>query len=143
MVFVDFMSHMTARWLSYNRLSLLAIGKSKEIRVREPKDTQGLVPDSNLDLDTATRKLTFLTDEYSITESISKTQLRFLDLIEGMLKEQRKLSLAEPNAPGTEGAEIFLDQAYYSRESFKSALQYIERDRQSIQGLMQTVSLYT
>jgi len=139
MVFVDFMSHMTARWLTYNRLSLLAIANSKEINTREVHDNRGLRPDMKLDLDTATRKLTFLNDEYAITESISKTQLRFLDLIEEIVVEQEKLPFAEGQTIRMGTPELFIDEITFMREAFKSALQNIERDRQNIQGLAQTV----
>jgi len=136
-ILVDFMNHMTARWLNYNRLSLLAIANSREIKIREPGDDRGLRPDMKLDLDTATRKLTFLNDEYSITESISKTQIRFLDMIENIIIQQRKD--ISNNLAIAEGEDMFSDQITFLRESFKSALQYIERDRKNIEGLAQTV----
>jgi len=139
MVLVDFMGHMTARWLTYNRLSLLAIAKSKEINVREAQDNRGLRPDLKLDLDTATRKLTFMNDEYAITESISKTQIRFLDLIEEMVSEQQKASGAGSTVWGLLGADAFQEEIAFLRQTFHSALQNIERDRQNIQGLAQTV----
>jgi len=138
MVFVDFMSHMTARWLTYNRLSLLAIANSKEINIRELNDNRGLRPDMKLDLDTATRKLTFLNDEYAITESISKTQLRFLALIEEIV-EQGRLPFVEGQTTRMGTSELLIDEITFMREAFKSALQNIERDRQNIQGLAQTV----
>jgi hypothetical protein len=142
MVFIDFLSHMTVRWLSYNRLSLLAIANSKEIRMREHQDNRGLHSDLALDLDTATRKLTFLTDEFAITESISKTQLRFIDLIEEMLQENLKHSTTTDDVSTIERTRNFLDEAYYLRQSFNSALQCIERDKQGIQGLVQTVRFH-
>lgn len=140
MVLVDFMKQSTARWLAYNRLSLLAIANSKEVNVRELEDDRGHPADQKLDLDSATRKLTFLNDEFSITESISKTQLRFLDVIEEMVHEQQKPEVAQLNLPSDDiSGGAFFDEIPYLRESFKSALQYIERDRQNIQGLAQTV----
>jgi hypothetical protein len=139
MVFVDFMAHMPARWLTYNRLSLLAIANSKEINVREAQDNRGLRPDLKLDLDTATRKLTFMNDEYAITESISKTQIRFLDLIEEMVGEQQQASGTGSTVWGLLGADAFQEEIAFLRQTFHSALQNIERDRQNIQGLAQTV----
>jgi hypothetical protein len=132
MVFIDFMNHMTSRWLTYNRLSLLGIANAKEINVRETQDDRGFLPELELSLDQATRKLTFLNDEFSITECISKTQLRFLETIEKILLEQQSAC----DAPGV---DIFLADLGFYRESFKSALQYIERDRNNINGLAQTV----
>jgi hypothetical protein len=132
MVFVDFMGHMTSRWLTYNRLSLLAIANSKEVNIREVQDDRGLRPDLKMDLDTATRKLTFMNDEYAITESISKTQLRFLGVIEEMIKE-------ENNKGGAGVRGLFVEEICFLRETFTSAIQNIERDRQNIQGLAQTV----
>jgi hypothetical protein len=139
MVFVDFMAHMSARWLTYNRLSLLAIANSKEINVREAQDNRGLRPDLKLDLDTATRKLTFMNDEYAITESISKTQIRFLDLIEEMVGEQQQASGTGSTVWGLLGADAFQEEIAFLRKPFHSALQNIERDGQNIQGLAQTV----
>ena len=139
MVLVDFMKQSTARWLAYNRLSLLAIANSKEVNVREFEDDRGHPADQKLDLDSATRKLTFLNDEFSITESISKTQLRFLDTIEAMLQEQPKSDPVGLNPLNADISGAFADEIPYLRESFKSALQYIDRDRQNIQGLAQTV----
>jgi len=132
MVFVDFMGHMTTRWLTYNRLSLLAISNSKEVNIREAQDDRGLRPDINMDLDTATRKLTFMNDEYAITESISKTQLRFLDVIEEMVGD---------STSGAGGNQLgpFSEEICFLRQTFKSAIQNIERDRHNIQGLAQTV----
>lgn len=138
MVLVDFMKQSTARWLTYNRLSLLAIANSKEVNVRELEDDRGHPADQKLDLDSATRKLTFLNDEFSITESISKTQMRILDVIEAMLTEQQN-SPTFGDSPDADVACTFLDEIPYLRESFQSSLQYIERDRQNIQGLAQTV----
>jgi hypothetical protein len=71
-VFVDFVSHMATRWLSYDRLSVLAIPNSKEIPAREPQDIRRLRPDLSLDFDTATRKLGFLTCDYAVIESNQK-----------------------------------------------------------------------
>ena len=140
MVLLDFMKQSTARWLSYNRMSLLAIANSKEINVREYDDDRGFKADQKLDLDAATRKLTFLNDEFSITESISKTHLRFLDVIEEMLLEQKNAQVAPLDDVDTDATNCFLDELSYLRESFKSAIQYVERDRSDIQGLAQTVS---
>jgi hypothetical protein len=127
MVFVDFLSNMTARWLTYNRLSLLAIGSSKEINIRETEQERGIRPDLKLDLDTATRKLTFMDDEYVLTESISKTQLRFLNLIEEMVMKQRDKFLLGSKAVCLQGAEVFLEETSFLRQTFHSALQNIER----------------
>jgi hypothetical protein len=129
------MKQSTARWLTYNRLSLLAISNSKDVNIREHEDDRGLRSDLELDLDSATRKLTFLYDEFSITESISKTQLRFLDVIEDMLQVRTWETLPEHSA----ATDTLKDELRYLRESFKSAAQYIARDMHNIQGLVQTV----
>jgi hypothetical protein len=42
-----------------------------------------------------------------------------------MLLEQVKLSVKEGNDLDSEGAELFLNEASFLRQSFKSAMQYI------------------
>ena len=138
-VLVDFMKQSSARWLHYNRLSLLAIANSREVNVREIGDDRGLPTDQRLDLDSATRKLTFLNDEFGIIRSICQTQNRFLDTIEELLLEETKLSAAGDHSPQADAAAGLLEEIPYLRESFASALQYIDRDMSNIQGLVQTV----
>lgn len=111
---------------------------SSGVNVREVGDDRGLATDQCLDLDSATRKLTFLNDEFSITKSISLTQLRILDVLEELL-EQTRVPAGVGSALQVEAAAGLLEEVPYLRESFKSALQYIERDMSNIQGLAQTV----
>ena len=75
----------------------------------------------------------------TLTESISKTQLRFLDVIDEMVGEQQKSSLAGSKGVYLEGAELFLEQISFLRQIFQSSIQNVERDRNNIQGLAQTV----
>lgn len=141
LVLVDFMSHMTARWLTYNRFSIMGIANSKEMNIREQQDDRGYQQDLKMDLDTATRKLTFLNDEYAITESISKTQLRFLELIEQMVLEMDDSILSTKGNNNSGLTDLVLEDICFLRQSFISALQSIERDRHTIQGLVQTVRI--
>jgi hypothetical protein len=141
MLLVDFMNSKSSQWLTDKRLRLQAISKSKEINVRELADHYGFREDENMDLDTTTRRLTRLSSEYGIVESISRTHLRFLDCIEKILLECGYPHAHESKSSGdADGTESLLHEIHIFRESFKSALQYIERDRHAIQSLTQTVS---
>lgn len=139
MVFIDFLGHMTARWLTYNRLSLLGIAKSREINIREYQDNRGFGNDKNLDLDSASRKLTLMNDEYAIIESISKTQLRFLQLIEKINLERCAVFVGGSELSSLKEKYSFVEEISFLRQTFNSALQNVDRDRQNIQGLAQTV----
>jgi hypothetical protein len=123
MLFVDFMNSKTAQRLTDKRIRLQAISKSKEINVREIADDYGFREDENMDLDTATRRLTRLSNEYGIVESITKTHMRSLDSIEEILLEQRKLAILGSTSANDDGIDGLLEDIHTFQESFKSALQ--------------------
>jgi hypothetical protein len=136
MTLVDFTYHMIARWLTHNRRVIVAIAKSKEINIAEYGDNRGFKADLDLDLDAATRKLTFLGNDFAFMKSICKTQERFLDAIEEILLEEQDTTSDDK---ARKSRELFQGHIIFLRESFTSALQYVERDLCSIKSIAQTV----